>query len=169
MRWRIRSLEALGRLRPYLTSSAANTIYKAFIFPISDYCYIYWRSVGCTLAGKLERLQKRTARIVLREGASNDPVLQLSVHLHFQAFARIRWHRPFFSWYSESAIIIKRGAVNLMLYFRLCGLNLEKIIMYQVARTYNELSDSAKHCKSLSQFKDMLRTIFYDFVVWFIF
>ena len=56
-----------------------------------------------------------------------------------------------------------------MLYFRLCGLNLEKIIMYQVARTYNELSDSAKHCKSLSQFKDMLRTIFYDFVVWFIF
>ena len=155
-------LEALGRLRPYLTSSAANTIYKALIFPISDYCYIYWRSVGCTLAGKLERLQKRTARIVLREGASNDPVLQLSVHLHFQAFARIRWH-------SESAIIIKRGAVNLMLYFRLCGLNLEKIIMYQVARTYNELSDSAKHCKSLSQFKDMLRTIFYDFVVRFIF
>lgn len=52
--------------------------------------------MGCTLAGKLERLQKRTARIVLREGASNDPVLQLSVHLHFQAFARIRWHRPFF-------------------------------------------------------------------------
>ena len=71
-------LEALGRLRPYLTSSAANTIYKAFIFSVLDYCYIYWRSVGCTLAGKLERLQKRTARVVLREGASNDLVLQLA-------------------------------------------------------------------------------------------
>jgi len=71
-------LEALGRLRPYLTSSAANTIYKAFILPILDYCDIYWKSVGSTLAEKLERLQKRAARVVLREGSSNDPVLQLA-------------------------------------------------------------------------------------------
>lgn len=71
-------LEVFDRLRPYLTSSAANTIYKAFSLPILDYCDIYWRSVGSTLAEKLERLQKRASRVMLREGSSKDPVLQLA-------------------------------------------------------------------------------------------
>ena len=33
--------------------------------------------MGSTLVEKLERLQKRTARVVLREGASKDPFSQL--------------------------------------------------------------------------------------------
>ena len=39
--------------------------------------------MGSTLAEKLERLQKRAARVVLREGASKDPVSQLGwANLH---------------------------------------------------------------------------------------
>ena len=39
----------------------------------------------------------------------------------------------------------------------------KKSIMYQGARTYNEVPDSAKHCKSLAQFKEMLGTV----IMWF--
>ena len=46
-----------------------------------------------------------------------------------------------------------------MLYLQLLELSLGKIsVMYRGARTYNEL-DSAKQCKSLPQFKNMLRTV----------
>ena len=62
-------LGPLCRARPHL-----NTIYKAFILLVLDYCDICWSSVGSTLTEKLERLQKRAARVVLREGASKDPV-----------------------------------------------------------------------------------------------
>ena len=94
--------------------------------------------MGSTLAEKLERLQKRAARVVLREGSSNDPVLQLAwtkllirrqQHLCTFIFKRFQGFvgtELFFSLYSQSAIIIKRRAMNLMLYFRLCRLNLEK-------------------------------------------
>lgn len=70
----LQRLGPLYRARPHLTSSAANTLYKAFILPVLDYCDICWSSVGSTLTEKLERLQKRAARVVLREGASKDPV-----------------------------------------------------------------------------------------------
>ena len=53
------------------------TIYKAFILPNLNYCDIRWSSVGTTLAKRLDRLQKRTARVVLREGSNNDPVSHL--------------------------------------------------------------------------------------------
>ena len=70
-------LGALGRVRPHLTTAPANTIYKAFVLSTLDYCDICWNSMGSTLSEKIERLQKRAAKIVLRDKSSEDPVRQL--------------------------------------------------------------------------------------------
>ena len=49
-------------------------------YKILEYCDICLSSVGSTLGVKLERNQKRAARVVLREGSVKDPVSQLQGH-----------------------------------------------------------------------------------------
>ena len=45
----------------------------AFILTILDYCDKCWSSVGSTPAVKVGRLQKRVAKVIIREGSNNDP------------------------------------------------------------------------------------------------
>ena len=60
---------------------------------------------------QIERLQKREAMIVLREGSSKDPMSQLgctNLHVHalinFQVFDRFGTNRTFFTLHSISPI-----------------------------------------------------------------
>ena len=74
-----------------------------------------WSSVGSTLAEKLERLQKRVARVVLREESGKDPVSQLAwANLH----SRLQSHLCIFIFKCLKALIFSRIHV---FYFNLSG------------------------------------------------
>jgi len=56
----------LRRLRPYLGTNVANMLYKAIVLPIVEYCDVIWDNSSSTLKQRLQILQNRAARIILR-------------------------------------------------------------------------------------------------------
>ena len=61
---------ALGSIiRNNLTVDAANKVYQSLVLPVMDYCDVAWSSIGKIERDKLDRAQRRAARIVSK---SND-------------------------------------------------------------------------------------------------
>ena len=59
-----------GRSRKNINTYIAGTVYKSFVLPILDYCDTVWSCCWSVNADKLEKLQRRAARIVMRLGSS---------------------------------------------------------------------------------------------------
>lgn len=70
-----RMLGILRRLRPHLTKAASSTVYKVYIRPILEYSSVAWSNLPAHLLNRLERFQRRAAKIVLRK-----PVFMPSDH-----------------------------------------------------------------------------------------
>ena len=60
----------LRRIRKNINMYTAGTVYTSFVLPILDYCDTVWSCCGSVNADKLEKLQRRAARIVMRLGSS---------------------------------------------------------------------------------------------------
>ena len=56
----------LGRIRKNINMYTAGTVYTSFVLPILDYCDTVWSCYGSVNTDKLEKLQRRAARIVMR-------------------------------------------------------------------------------------------------------
>ena len=56
----------LGRIRNNLTVDAANEVYQSLVLPVMDHCDVAWSSIGKIERDKLDRAQRRAARIVLK-------------------------------------------------------------------------------------------------------
>ena len=57
-------LRKFSRIRPSLTLEAANRLYKAMVLRVLDYYDSVWHECGQGNRDKIERLQRRAARIV---------------------------------------------------------------------------------------------------------
>ena len=55
----------------------ANVIYKSFILPVLDCCDLVWGCCGRVNADNFERLQRRTARIIMRTSSSDEAIKYL--------------------------------------------------------------------------------------------
>ena len=55
----------LRRIRPFLDISTDKLVYSATILPILDYCDVVWDNCNVTSTQKLQRLQNRSARIIM--------------------------------------------------------------------------------------------------------
>ena len=60
------AIGALKRFRPYITTNTAVQVYQALIQPHFDYCCSVWDGLGETLSCKLQKLQNRAARVIMR-------------------------------------------------------------------------------------------------------
>ena len=56
----------LGRIRNNLTVDGANKVYQSLVLPVMDYCDVAWSSIGKIERDKLDRAQRRAAKIVLK-------------------------------------------------------------------------------------------------------
>ena len=56
----------LGRVRSNLTGQVATLVYNTTISPLFNYCAIVWNSCNATASMKLQRLQNRAVRVVLK-------------------------------------------------------------------------------------------------------
>ena len=56
----------LGRIRNNLTVDAAKNVYQSLVLLVMDYCDVAWSSIGKIERDKLDRAQRRAARIVLK-------------------------------------------------------------------------------------------------------
>ena len=74
-------LGMFSRIRPSLTLEAANRLYKAMVLPVLDYCDAVWHECGQGNSDKIERLQRRAARIIYYKAASNLSTDQIMTKL----------------------------------------------------------------------------------------
>ena len=65
-------LAMLGRIRKNINMYTAGTVYTSFVLLILDYCDTVWSCCGSVNTDKLEKLQRRAARIVMRLGSSES-------------------------------------------------------------------------------------------------
>ena len=56
----------LGRIRNNLTIDSANKVYQSLVFPVMDHCDVAWSSIGEKERDRLDRAQRRAAKIVLK-------------------------------------------------------------------------------------------------------
>ena len=62
----------LRRIRNNLTVDSANKVYQSLVFPVMDYCDVAWSSIGKIESDRLDRAQRRAAKIVLKTTDSDD-------------------------------------------------------------------------------------------------
>jgi len=60
------AIGALKRLRPFVTQAVAILVYKALILPHFDYCSAVWDGLSGHLSDKIQKLQNRAARAIMR-------------------------------------------------------------------------------------------------------
>ena len=53
------AIEALKRIRPFVTTRTAVQVYQALIQPHFDYCCSVWDGFGETLSNKIQKLQNQ--------------------------------------------------------------------------------------------------------------
>ena len=59
-------IAVLGIIRNNLNVAVANKVYQSLVLPVMDYCDVAWSSIGKIERDKLDRAQRRAAKIVLK-------------------------------------------------------------------------------------------------------
>ena len=67
----------LGRARKNISMHSANKVYKSYIIPVLDYGDTVWNCCGTVNSDKLERLQRRAARIIMKSDRSETALKYL--------------------------------------------------------------------------------------------
>ncbi len=73
------AIGALKRVRSFITIDASIQIYQALIQPHFDYCCTVWDGLGETLSTKLQKLQNRAARVIMRSSYDTDASVLLII------------------------------------------------------------------------------------------
>ena len=60
------AIGALKRIRPYITTNTAVQVYQALIQPHVHYCCSVWDGLGEILSCKMQKLQNRAVRVIMR-------------------------------------------------------------------------------------------------------
>jgi exonuclease III len=59
-------LGVLKRVRPYMSVKTTKLLYNALVLPLLDYVNVIWSNCGKTLFDRVQRIQNRAARTILR-------------------------------------------------------------------------------------------------------
>ena len=71
---------ATKRIRHFVPQATLHLIYQAIIQPHFDYCNAVWGNCGITLQNKVQKLQKRAARVLTYSNYDADaPRLEKSI------------------------------------------------------------------------------------------
>ena len=83
----------LGRIRNNLTIDSANKVYQSLVFPVMDHCDVAWSSIGEKERDRLDRAQRRAAKIVLKtkdsDAEKNVKWLPLSMRRDMHTMGRL--------------------------------------------------------------------------------
>ena len=73
------AIGSLRRIRPLISHSTAVLVYNSLIQPHFDYCSLVWDGLSDQLSDKLQKLQNRAARVILKAnyGASSSLLLDI--------------------------------------------------------------------------------------------
>ena len=165
-------LGLLKRLRRSLSISALSMFYRTYIRPVLEYGNVVLSDLPAYLIDKLERFQRKAARIVLRLPLFNDqtPHRELLSQLKWPSLASRRRHQlvllgyRMFNGYVPQHLTevtlrktnghhykLRRGRVYELPFSRTSLLNSSPI--FKSSELFNELPDNLRNISTLSSFK----------------
>ena len=154
----------LGRIRNNLTVDAANKVYQSLVLPVMDYCDVAWSSIGKIERDKLDRAQRRAARIVLKtkdsDAEKNLKWLPLSMrrdmHTINLTFKCLKGSPPmFFKDYFKvfRTIHNTRGSGQNLLLPKVRTEMARKSFYFNGSKLFNHIASEMKDSKSVVIFK----------------
>ena len=73
------AIGALRRIRPLISQYTAVLVYNSLIQPHFDYCSLVWDGLSDHLSDKLQKLQNRAARVILKASYGTSSSLLLDI------------------------------------------------------------------------------------------
>ena len=154
----------LGRIRNNLTVDAANKVYQSLVLPVMDYCDVAWSSIGKIERDKLDRAQRRAAKIVLKtkdsDAEKNLKWLPLSMrrdmHTINLTFKCLKGSPPmFFKDYFKvfRTIHNTRGSGHNLLLPKVRTETARKSFYFNGSKLFNNIPSEMKDFKSVVIFK----------------
>ena len=169
------AIGALKRVRQFIDTNTALKIYGALIQPYFDYCSSVWDGLNITLDNKLQKLQNRAARVITesRYDASASDL-----------FSKLGWHNLSIRRKKHKATLMFKTINELtppylhdLFKSRSTGYNLrnsehtlyvpkprtnygKRSFSYSGAMLWNELPQTVRAVRSLSQFKREIDAFF---------
>ena len=153
----------LSRIRKYITTGQAITIYKSKIVPYFDYGDVFLMNIIMKTRQKLQRLQNRALRICLNaEGRSNVNMLhntcnvnklddRRTTHLLNFVYSRAQGEEHT----NVGARVLRRYDAPILNEIRSNNKNFERSILYQGAIHWNSLDAESRGITTLNAFKKM--------------
>ena len=170
----VSSLGTIKRSRSYVPHETLVAIYNSLIQPHLDYCCEVWDSIGITASDKLQRLQNRAARLILRADYNTRSQSLLDL-LGWERLDERRAKQTatmmykvrngcapdcltaLFNTVGETNPYNLRGSSTRLQMPRPNTEFAKKSFSYNGAKTWNELPVEMHHAKSLASFRNKLK------------
>ena len=86
-----RKLNALLRLKPYLTLEARKILIESFVYSNFNYCPLVWNFASAKAVNKIESVQQRALRFLLDECESSYDTLLMKAKKPTMTVQRLRY------------------------------------------------------------------------------
>ena len=148
-------------------------MYQSIVLPVIDYCDVAWSNIGTKISDKLDRAQRRAAKIVLKtrdaDAEKNLKWLPLSIrrdmHTVYSTFKCLKGPAPVFLkdyfTVSQSRYNTRRNGTDLVLP-RVRTEIAKRSFYFNGAKLFNGLPLQIKECSSIVLFKDTILSYFSD-------
>ena len=173
----LRLIGALRRIRPLISQSAEVLVYNSLIQPHFDYCSLVW-DLSDQLSDKLQKLQNRAARVILKANYGTSSNLLLDILKWDNLVIRRKKHKAimmFKSLNKQAPVYLQNLFVqfyerstdhDLRNFFRKLTLPrprtnyLKQSFSYSAALLWNSLPENVREIKSIREFKEQIKHLF---------
>ena len=162
----------IGRIRGYIDQYTAKTLIKAMVFPLFDYGDVVWSTCSITLHNRLQRLQNRAAKLVLK-CPFRTPTTEVQKRIKWAPLQNIQtFHTaqmvqkclnkevPSYLWDTfqptntlYNGIETRSSQSNGLFVPSTTNLSAQKMFKYRGACTWNSLTPSLRLCSDSRRFK----------------
>ena len=166
---------ALRRIRPLISQSTAVLVYNSLIQPHFDYCSLVWDGLSDQLSDKLQKLQNRAARVILKANYGTSSSLLLDILKWDKLVIRRKKHKAimmFKSLNEQASVYLQnlfherstdydfRNSFHKLTLPRPRTDYLKRSFSYSVALLWNSLPENVREIKSVRKFKEQINHLF---------
>ena len=169
------AIGALRRIRPLISQSTAVLIYNSLIQPHFDYCSLVWDSFSDQLSDKLQKLQNRAARVILKANYGTSWSLLLDIlkwdilvirrkmHKVLMMFKSMNEQAPAYLqnlFHERSTDYDLRNSFHKLTLHRPRTNYLKRSFSYSGALLWNSLPENVRAIISVKKFKEQINHLF---------
>ena len=171
-------ISAIRKLKEFVNQDTLVSVYNALLRPHFEYCSVVWDTLGIGLSDRLQRLQNRCARVIMRcpnETGQSEIAMrslgwttlskrraQIKAELLFKIFHNLaprRLSSLFRDSYAASSNYCLRDSSNKVALPLPKTEFLKKSLSYDGAKLWNSLPSDVRHCECPVSFRNKLLSL----------